>query len=909
MNQTGLQEKRTPENYVSNPSQLIQKYSGLSNQGSTCYLNSLLQSLYMTPEFRLNILNWKYDHSKYGAKNDCIPYQLQKLFAKLQLKTRTAEDTKALTKSFQWDSSEVFLQHDIQELCRKLFEAIEVTMGIGEENFINELYEGNSKSVVKCKVCPYKSEKADKFLDITLPIRNDFDKIYNNSLDMALYNFLKPEVLEKDNQYFCESCNSKVDASKYIQFTKMPRILFISLSRFEYDYMTDMRKKINDKVNFPLILNFNNYMYEDFNLVKNNFSFSDDEWLSLNQEENFDSEKYNEKIQNYLQEGPLVYELFSIVIHSGTAMGGHYYSYIKSFEDNLWYCFNDSNVTQIKVIDIKSILGGSQSSQMRYSSSSSSATVYVLMYRIVNTSGNFKNLVQETSDLLIHSELKLDIEEENNKILEEEKKMKEKLNNMTIKVYFEGITHHMSVKKTDSVREFKLNILKTVCLEEKYRDNLEDVRIRGFNSFNFKLLEFYHEEELSLENSNIMSYKTYTIDFKNLNTGQFEEYDPDMINLHIYNWQETNENKIEQDLPYDIIKFNSKDTLFNLKKKICEIYNYDPYTSHLYIFRKVEISKTNFSVVEIMKPGEDLSKELFRCAILDNTKIYIEVKETQTTSNYDSKFYKIFSEKLSNIIVKFNFPVDKEKINKKTISLHDYKMEIEIEVKRTDTLSIVKQKIGEFLNIPTDNFMIRKFNHNGQEFKNLNETIYEISNGAFMSVNIYVEFGSPLGEEEINIRLILAQEDYSVFKLFPYKMTEIGVKKIKTCWNIKELKQVLIKEIKEKSSFSLDDEYVIIRESVTEKPSRIYHDDLLIKNLEFSENKRVILQEYRKEKNIFTNDNHLQVTLRYWDVENWKLSESYEINIEKKSNLSELGGIINSKFPDINVIKTKQTLN
>ncbi len=31
------------------------KYLGLQNQGSTCYLNSLIQSLFMTPEFRQNI--------------------------------------------------------------------------------------------------------------------------------------------------------------------------------------------------------------------------------------------------------------------------------------------------------------------------------------------------------------------------------------------------------------------------------------------------------------------------------------------------------------------------------------------------------------------------------------------------------------------------------------------------------------------------------------------------------------------------------------------------------------------------------------------------------------------------------------------------------------------------------------
>ena len=53
------------------------------------------------------------------------------------------------------------------------------------------------------------------------------------------------------------------------------------------------------------------------------------------------------QILEYLKQGDYIYELFSILIHSGSAMGGHYYAYIRSFQDGNWYNFNDSSVTKI----------------------------------------------------------------------------------------------------------------------------------------------------------------------------------------------------------------------------------------------------------------------------------------------------------------------------------------------------------------------------------------------------------------------------------------------------------------------------------------------------------------------------------------------------------------------------------
>lgn len=58
-------------------------YVGLVNQAMTCYLNSLLQALYMTPEFRNALYNWVFDGCDSGKS---IPYQLQTLFLNLQVR-------------------------------------------------------------------------------------------------------------------------------------------------------------------------------------------------------------------------------------------------------------------------------------------------------------------------------------------------------------------------------------------------------------------------------------------------------------------------------------------------------------------------------------------------------------------------------------------------------------------------------------------------------------------------------------------------------------------------------------------------------------------------------------------------------------------------------------------------------
>jgi len=102
--------------------------------------------------------------------------------------------------------------------------------------------------------------------------------VYNPSVDKGLENYLKPFILEGDNKYYCEKCQDKVnktipislnlqkvEAEKGVKLASLPKILTIHLNRFDLDYETMNRKKLNNKVSFPFILNMNKFLkpYEE----------------------------------------------------------------------------------------------------------------------------------------------------------------------------------------------------------------------------------------------------------------------------------------------------------------------------------------------------------------------------------------------------------------------------------------------------------------------------------------------------------------------------------------------------------------------------------------------------------------------------------------------------------------------
>ncbi|KAI1615479.1 ubiquitin thiolesterase [Exophiala viscosa] len=283
---------------------------GLKNQGATCYLNSLIQSLYFTDAFRKAVYQIPTEQE---ANRSNSAWTLQRLFYRLQ-KDKFAVSTNELTASFGWDTRQIFEQQDVQELSRILMENLEKKMkGTPAERTLPELFVGKTKTYISCINVDFESSRIEEFWDLQLNVRG------NKNLHESFMDYIQVETLEGENKYDAGEPYKLQDARKGVIFESFPPVLHLQLKRFEYDINRDAMMKVNDRHEFP----------EDFDA---SLYLSDEAKASTNE--------------------PWMYELHGVLVHSGDFNAGHYYAFLKPTKDGHFYKFDDDRVTRATMKEV-----------------------------------------------------------------------------------------------------------------------------------------------------------------------------------------------------------------------------------------------------------------------------------------------------------------------------------------------------------------------------------------------------------------------------------------------------------------------------------------------------------------------------------------------------------------------------
>ncbi|CAO3673657.1 unnamed protein product [Rhizopus microsporus] len=286
-------------NFINYDSKKVTGYVGLQNQGATCYMNSLFQSLYFTNSFRKAVYQIPTENDQ---PTKSIALALQRVFYNLQFMD-TAVGTTELTKSFGWDSLEAFRQHDVQEFNRVLQDNLEIKMkDTPADGAIKNLFVGRMKSYIKCINVDYESSRSEDYYDIQLNVKGC------KNLEDSFRDYITEETLEGDNKYMAEG-HGLQDAKKGVIFESFPPVLHLQLKRFEYDMMRDMMVKINDRHEFPLEIDLEPYLAPNADRSR--------------------SHKY---------------VLHGVLVHSGDLTGGHYFAFVKPEKNGKWFKFDDDRV-------------------------------------------------------------------------------------------------------------------------------------------------------------------------------------------------------------------------------------------------------------------------------------------------------------------------------------------------------------------------------------------------------------------------------------------------------------------------------------------------------------------------------------------------------------------------------------
>ncbi|KAA8528348.1 hypothetical protein F0562_035703 [Nyssa sinensis] len=293
---------------------------GLLNCGNSCYANAVLQCLAFTAPLTAYLLQGLHSRSC-EKKGRCFTCEFESLILKVKEGNSPASPIGILSQiqktgsplgNGKEEDAHEFLRYAIdtmQSICLK--EAGVKASGTLEEEttLIGLTFGGYLRSKIKCTKCGSKSEQHERMMDLTVEIGGDI-----GTLEEALKQFTRTEILDGENKYQCSRCKSYERAKKKLTVSETPNILTIALKRFQ----SGKFGKLNKAIRFPEILDLAPY------------------------------------VSGTSDKSP-IYRLYGVVVHldnMNAAFSGHYVCYVRNIQ-NKWFKIDDSTV---KAVELERVL-------------------------------------------------------------------------------------------------------------------------------------------------------------------------------------------------------------------------------------------------------------------------------------------------------------------------------------------------------------------------------------------------------------------------------------------------------------------------------------------------------------------------------------------------------------------------
>jgi ubiquitin C-terminal hydrolase len=233
---------------------------GLKNLRNTCYLNSVLQSLYLLQLYSMPIMrkDWKF-------KKNSIGTEITRLFQEMDEKTGSSSSSSSSSffrntvvpkdladamkiNIYEQEDAEETLLHLLNKIDESLL-SVSSSSSSTKTNYKTNSLQFAPSDVFSCQLQQFihcidhdnhlSSVKTLKYFDLSLAIDES-----TRSLKDSLKKYFEPEYLIGQNQYKCGKFGL-TNGLKTIRISKFPKLLIIHLKRFSFDEKTFAMKKVS----------------------------------------------------------------------------------------------------------------------------------------------------------------------------------------------------------------------------------------------------------------------------------------------------------------------------------------------------------------------------------------------------------------------------------------------------------------------------------------------------------------------------------------------------------------------------------------------------------------------------------------------------------------------------------------